>query len=222
MGTEERSASHARRQVFAQVADRRDSTALERSAQRHGIYWPASGATRIRGDAGERNPLLPTPPHHCAWRNWLGTDQISLRLNDRRCQGKAAVRPLLHQAYELRSGPIRHVPDDQDCAVAARCAVKMLFWSAVALSCYSFLGYPLLMWLVSRLRNRPVNKLNFQPTISVVMAVRNGGASLPAKLKNLRELSYPRELIEYVVASDGSNDETLRIITSAPDVRAIS
>jgi cellulose synthase/poly-beta-1,6-N-acetylglucosamine synthase-like glycosyltransferase len=97
----------------------------------------------------------------------------------------------------------------------------MLFWSAVALSFYGFLGYPLLMWLVSRLRKKAVNKHNLQPTISVVMAVRNGGASLPAKLKNLRELSCPKELIEYVVASDGSTDETVRIITSAPDVRAI-
>jgi len=99
--------------------------------------------------------------------------------------------------------------------------VKVLFWSAVALSFYSFLGYPLLMWLVSHLRGKAVNKRSFRPTISVVMAVRNGGASLTAKLKNLRELSYPKELMEYVVASDGSIDETERIITSAEGVKAV-
>jgi cellulose synthase/poly-beta-1,6-N-acetylglucosamine synthase-like glycosyltransferase len=99
--------------------------------------------------------------------------------------------------------------------------VKFVFWPTVAILFYTFLGYPLLMWSLAHVRRKAVRKRNLQPTVSVVMAVRNGGKALLAKLTNLRELDYPKELVEYIVASDGSVDETVPIITSARDVRTI-
>jgi len=44
------------------------------------------------------------------------------------------------------------------------------------------------------------------------MAVRNEVANLPAKLENLRLLTYPGDRLQVVVASDGSTDQTAAIL----------
>jgi biofilm PGA synthesis N-glycosyltransferase PgaC len=90
--------------------------------------------------------------------------------------------------------------------------VKVLFWCCFALIAYAYFGYAL--WLVfwSRFSRRPVRKGALQPSISVVIAARNEEANLPAKLINLRQLNYPSELLEIVIASDGSTDQTESIL----------
>jgi cellulose synthase/poly-beta-1,6-N-acetylglucosamine synthase-like glycosyltransferase len=45
-----------------------------------------------------------------------------------------------------------------------------------------------------------------------VLAARNEAANLPAKIANLRRLHYPPELVQVVVVSDGSTDETADIL----------
>jgi cellulose synthase/poly-beta-1,6-N-acetylglucosamine synthase-like glycosyltransferase len=59
-----------------------------------------------------------------------------------------------------------------------------------------------------------VNASPIEPSVSVLLAVRNEAANLPAKLANLRELEYPAEKIEVVVVSDGSTDETEEILSA--------
>ena len=66
--------------------------------------------------------------------------------------------------------------------------------------------------LCVRLRKRPIRKGSFTPTVSIIIAARNEEANLPAKLENLRRLDYPQELLEIVIASDGSTDRTARIL----------
>jgi len=99
-----------------------------------------------------------------------------------------------------------------------------LFWSAVALVGYTYLGYPALLWLCSRLRPRPVRRGRFTASISIVMVVRNEAAVLQRKLANLKQLSYPAELTEIIVVSDGSSDDTDCLLSEfgqLPRVRVI-
>ena len=90
--------------------------------------------------------------------------------------------------------------------------VKLLFWLCFALIGYAYFGYA--VWLAASvfLRKRPIRKGSFTPTVSIVIAARNEQANLPAKLENLRRLDYPQELLEIVIASDGSTDQTARIL----------
>jgi poly-beta-1,6-N-acetyl-D-glucosamine synthase len=97
----------------------------------------------------------------------------------------------------------------------------LLFWASALFVAYTFIGYPAAMWLLARLRPMPVKKLLIQPTVSVVMAVHNGGSLLKAKLENLAELAYPKELLEVIVASDGSTDGTAALLNSAPGVKSV-
>jgi cellulose synthase/poly-beta-1,6-N-acetylglucosamine synthase-like glycosyltransferase len=74
---------------------------------------------------------------------------------------------------------------------------------------YIILGYPLLLRLNSGRRLPPVAKdPNYEPTVSVIIAVYNGASQLRSKLEVLRALDYPAALLEIIIVSDGSTDET--------------
>lgn len=94
--------------------------------------------------------------------------------------------------------------------------MKSVFWIAAALVGYSYVGYPVWLWLRSRWSPRPVRRGIVQssaaPAVSAVMVVRNEEAVIARKLENLLTLDYPREQLEVVVVSDGSSDRTPAIL----------
>lgn len=90
--------------------------------------------------------------------------------------------------------------------------MKVLFAGSLALIFLAYVGYPVCLYLWTRIRPRPIRKAPLTPSVTVVMAVRNEEGNLPAKLRNLEALRYPAELLEVVVVSDGSTDHTNRIL----------
>ena len=86
--------------------------------------------------------------------------------------------------------------------------MPLLFWSAFLGVLYTYAGYPLLLAARARLRPRPVLHGSVQPSVSLIMAARNEAANLPRRLRNLQQLNYPAHLLEILIASDGSTDET--------------
>jgi biofilm PGA synthesis N-glycosyltransferase PgaC len=90
--------------------------------------------------------------------------------------------------------------------------MKVLFWLCLVLMGYAYLGYPVYLWLQSRFRQRPIRRQTILPSVSVIIAARNEGANLPAKIQNLMLTDYPRELLQIVIASDGSDDRTAEIL----------
>ncbi len=90
--------------------------------------------------------------------------------------------------------------------------MKWLFWASAAFIFFTYLGYPAWLWFWARWRALPVRRAPISPRISIIMAVHNEAFALPAKLTNLAALDYPQELVEIVVASDGSTDATNAIL----------
>jgi len=86
------------------------------------------------------------------------------------------------------------------------------FLLCAALILYVVFGYPLLMNLMGRRRDRAVMKRPYFPKVSVVLPVRDGAEWIEAKLHSLLGLIYPRDLIEILVVSDGSVDGTDEIV----------
>ena len=95
--------------------------------------------------------------------------------------------------------------------------MKWLFWISAALVAYSYLGYPLWLWLRSWWSPRPVLRGPIEPAVSVAMVVRNEEATLSAKLNNLFGLDYPPGKLQIVVISDGSEDGTAAILQKLKD-----
>ncbi len=84
-----------------------------------------------------------------------------------------------------------------------------------ALVFYIIAGYPIILALLSRRPARPVAKrLDFQPSVSVLVAVYNGEQFIRAKLESLLGQKYPREKVEILIVSDGSTDGTESIVES--------
>jgi poly-beta-1,6-N-acetyl-D-glucosamine synthase len=87
-----------------------------------------------------------------------------------------------------------------------------LFAASAAIIIYILLGYPLLLSLASRLWAKPVAKSPLEKSVSIVIAVHNGERFISDKLESVLALNYPRDLMEIVVVSDGSADQTDSIV----------
>ena len=88
----------------------------------------------------------------------------------------------------------------------------IVFWASVAALLYTYAGYPLLTFIVSRLRPRPVRRGENSPSVTMVITAYNEERHLRAKLENTMAIEYPRELLEVIVASDCSSDGTDEIV----------
>ncbi|MBV9296093.1 MAG: glycosyltransferase, partial [Acidobacteriaceae bacterium] len=66
---------------------------------------------------------------------------------------------------------------------------------------------------------RPIRKELVRKRLSVVIPVRNGAPWIENKIRSLLDSSYPAELIEILIVSDGSADRTEEIVASYPDRR---
>ena len=102
--------------------------------------------------------------------------------------------------------------------------MELLFWLASAFVVYVYVGYPALLAIAVRLRQRlsapsPQRPLRQPgaagqslPAVSVVIAARDEAQRLPCRILNLLESDYPQERLEIIVASDGSTDNTADVI----------
>ena len=102
--------------------------------------------------------------------------------------------------------------------------MKWVFWMSATFIAYTYLGYPLWLWIRSRWCRKPVRSGPYIPFLSIIMIVRNEEKVLPRKLRNLLDLNYPDESLEIVMVSDGSTDSTNQILsehTANPRVRVI-
>src|SRR5262245_28827880 len=109
-------------------------------------------------------------------------------------------------------------------ALDQQAVLSCLFWAAVAVIGYTYLGYPAWLWVRSRYRPRPVWSAQFLPSISIILVVHDEEPVLEGKLKNLMELDYPPDRTEILVVSDGSTDGTNSVLSQfarLPRVRVI-
>ncbi len=79
---------------------------------------------------------------------------------------------------------------------------------------YVYLGYPLLVYLVSRLKPLEIKKSACQPTVTVLITAYNEERDLRGKLENTLLIEYPKDKLEILVASDCSTDQTDEIVKS--------
>lgn len=92
--------------------------------------------------------------------------------------------------------------------------LTLFFWLCLSLIGYTYIGYPLLLWLLARLvpqRTSPTPAEAELPTITLLIAAYNEEATLAAKLDNSLNLAYPSKKLQILVAADGSDDNTLAI-----------
>jgi len=75
-----------------------------------------------------------------------------------------------------------------------------------------FIGYPLGMWVISKVRHNPVHRKDIFPPVSIVTAAYNEAENIGEMLENKLVLDYPQDRLEVIVVSDGSTDATAEIV----------
>ena len=98
-------------------------------------------------------------------------------------------------------------------------SLEILFFVFALLCVYSYFIYPVLLMLVPARRDLDVrfDEASVLPSISLIVAAHNEAAYIKAKLENTIQIDYPPELLEIIVASDFSTDETDNIVKSYAD-----
>ena len=92
--------------------------------------------------------------------------------------------------------------------------VVILFWSCCVLLTYVYVLYPALVTAFAARYGRPVRRGDALPAVTIIVTVYNEEKCIRAKLDNLAELDYPRELLDVIVGSDASSDSTEAIAAS--------
>src|ERR1700677_4289747 len=93
----------------------------------------------------------------------------------------------------------------------------LVAWALLAAGCalaiYILIGYPLLLRVLPTRGKPPVQKnLNYHSTVSLIMAIYNGAAHVRAKMDTISALDYPRHLLQIILVSDGSTDESEALV----------
>ena len=100
-------------------------------------------------------------------------------------------------------------------------ALEIAFWLCVALLVHTHVTYPLSLWIIARLRGRQATvvvdpaKPADLPSVSLIVAAHDEEDVIAHRLRNARDLDYPRDLLELIVASDGSSDRTVELARAA-------
>jgi glycosyltransferase involved in cell wall biosynthesis len=96
--------------------------------------------------------------------------------------------------------------------------METIFWFSIGAIFYAYLGYPLVLNFIPRKRIDGVdNSIVFMPTVSIIIPAHNEERVIEEKIQNTLILDYPKDRIEIILVSDGSQDRTNEIAMSYQD-----
>lgn len=96
-------------------------------------------------------------------------------------------------------------------------AVAVVFWFSVAAILYPYLIYPMLIWVLSQVRPRPVQRRPWLPPVTVLIPAYNEVDCIGATITNKLEQDYPADQLQIIVISDGSTDGTDEVVKGFAD-----
>ena len=105
---------------------------------------------------------------------------------------------------------------------------RLFYWTTLgsfALLFYTYVGYPAMLWFLSRLasKSEDSNYLSVErPDVSILVSAYNEEQAIAERIENLLKIDYPPERVEILIGSDGSTDRTAEIVKSYPRVRLLA
>lgn len=99
--------------------------------------------------------------------------------------------------------------------------ILYLFWLALAVVLYTYVGYALVVGLWARIVRRkvPASMADFEPEVTLVVPAYNEADILAAKVRNCLALDYPTEKLRLMFVTDGSTDESGEVLAAFPSVQ---
>ena len=92
--------------------------------------------------------------------------------------------------------------------------IEIIFWVSAALVVYIYIGYPIVIYLVTRVKKIRIEKNNdYLPRVTVLIAAYNEEAHIRETVLNKLKQNYPMDKLEIITISDESEDKTDQIVT---------
>src|SRR6056297_4097482 len=101
--------------------------------------------------------------------------------------------------------------------------LTVFFWVFFFVLFYAYIGYPVVLYLITRLNRRmgPTKEKNdagFEPDVCLFVTAYNEKDFIRQKVENSFQLDYPKEKIQYLWITDGSDDGTSEALRKFPDL----
>lgn len=100
--------------------------------------------------------------------------------------------------------------------------METLFWISIAVIFYTYLGYGLLLFVVTILKNwfgKERSQAGFYtPSLTIIVTAYNEAGCIEEKITNTFSLQYPKPLVSYIFVTDGSDDGTENIVAKYPRI----
>jgi cellulose synthase/poly-beta-1,6-N-acetylglucosamine synthase-like glycosyltransferase len=87
-------------------------------------------------------------------------------------------------------------------------AIIVLFVAAILALLWMFAGYPLVLFLIAKLRPNPISRQPNFPLVSILVCTYNESGVIKRRLQNLLESDYPQQSMEILVVDSASPDGT--------------
>lgn len=97
--------------------------------------------------------------------------------------------------------------------------LSLIVAASIAGLVYIYIGYPLIVWALGRWPRRTPQAGVVPTTVSVVLAVYNESRHIRRKLDSLLAMHRSDQIIEILVGSDGSTDDTPELVIAYGDPR---
>lgn len=101
--------------------------------------------------------------------------------------------------------------------------LKIIFWIFLFIIVYTYVGYGILLYLIIKIRRilkigkKVKPNTNYEPEVTLFIAAYNEKDFVDAKMKNSLELDYPKEKLNIIWVTDGSDDGTPDLIRKYPN-----
>jgi len=103
--------------------------------------------------------------------------------------------------------------------------LEWIYWIGIAVVLYSYIGYGILLYILVKIK-KAIRKVirfdpNFEPPITLVVPCYNEADYIEDKILNSLQLAYPKDKLQLIFISDGSNDDTYERVKKYPEILAL-
>jgi cellulose synthase/poly-beta-1,6-N-acetylglucosamine synthase-like glycosyltransferase len=104
--------------------------------------------------------------------------------------------------------------------------LKILFWIFFLAIVYTYIGYTLLLLLLALAkrivqRNKIKKTVPYEPGVTLIIPAYNEADYIDSKVENSFSLDYPREKLQILWVTDGSNDKSNELLAAYPGLKVI-
>ena len=92
--------------------------------------------------------------------------------------------------------------------------VKVIFFLSAFIIFWAMVGYPVSLKIIGKLykSRKLIKNYSNTPTVTVMVVAHNEEKVILDKLRNIIEIDYPNDKIEFIISSDNSTDNTNTIV----------